>query len=786
MSADWQAFWTSWQFDFWLVLMLLLSAVIYARGWWRLRSRGVAYFGPWQLASMNGGLLAIFLALQSPLEAFGALLLQIHMLQHLLLMFIAPPLIWLARPELPLLMGLPRPVRQLIAAPLIRDEGVQVLFRTLRHPVLAWMLFVLATWIWHLPALYTRALTSPIWHHAEHISFLFAALCFWHVVIAPYPHRRTANRWVALPFLVFAGLQGTALSALLTFSDRVLYAHYLTVPRIWQIMPLDDQAVAGALMWACGSLVYLIAISMVTVEIWNMPQPAVAGALPNHKLRPGGINPAKNPSRRRAEVLPRTDASPGRWDLLDLPWIGASLKKAATRRALQMVLLLAAGLIVLDGWLGPQISPINLAGVLPWIHWRGVLVLGLLVAGNFFCMACPFTLPRKAAKRLLGGAHRWPAFLRSKWLAAGLLAFFFWAYEALALWDSPWWSAWIVVTYFAASFVIDGFFRGAAFCKYVCPIGQFQFAASLVSPLQIAPRDANVCADCTTHDCIRGGPQGPGCQTDLFVPQKTSNLDCTFCLDCVRACPHDNVGLLAFVPTDQLAPPRDAAGGRAHFWQRNGVAMLLLVFCSAAFVNAAWMIAPVVALEQSLLQSLALSSRPMFVAVGILLTLGVLPAVGLWMAGGVSRAMSRGAGTAFCTNWETARDFLPAFIPLAFALWCAHYAFHLLTSAGTIFAAGNRVLADWNLAPLSEAAAACACCGEVAGWILPVEILLLDGGLCLSLFVAYRIAERRTNSAAAALRAWGVWAVLLLGLFAFAVWILMQPMQMRGTLVLGG
>ena len=214
--------------------------------------------------------------------------------------------------------------------------------------------------------------------------------------------------------------------------------------------------------------------------------------------------------------------------------------------------------------------------------------------------------------------------------------------------------------------------------------------------------------------------------------------------------------------------------------------MLLLVFCSAAFVNAAWMVAPVVGVEQWLLQSLSFGSRPMFVGVGILLTLGVFPAVGLWATGSVSRTMARQAESTLRSNWETARDFLPALLPLSFTLWCAHYAFHLLTSAGTIFSAGNRILADLNLVMLSEAAAACACCGEVAGWILPIEILLLDVGLCLSLFVAYRIAERRTHSARAALRAWIVWAVLLLGLFAFAVWILMQPMQMRGTLVLGG
>jgi len=776
MSSDWQAFWISWRFDVGLLLLVLFSGGIYLRGWLRLRARGAERFGPWQLAAMLGGLLALFLALQSPLEAFSGLLLQIHMLQHLLLMFIAPPLLWLAAPELPLLVGLPRPLRRHVVVPLLRDEGVRMLSRTLTHPIVAWLLFVIATWAWHLPALYTRALTSTFWHEAEHATFFFAALCFWHVVIAPYPHMRRVNRWAVLPFLLLAGLQGTALSALLTFSDRVLYPHYLTVPRLWNITALDDQAVAGALMWSCGSLVYLVALVLVALEIWNAPQVSLTGR--------GGasgrlaIAPSLATIRRSEAAHLRPLATTARWDLLSVPWIGNLLRQAATRRALQTILLVTAGLIVMDGLLGPQVSPINLAGVLPWIHWRGVLVLGLLVAGNFFCMACPFTLPRSLAKRLLGGRTAWPALLRNKWLAVGLLVFFFWAYEALALWDSPWWTAWIVVTYFALSFVIDGFFHGGSFCKYVCPIGQFQFAASLVSPLQIAPRDAGLCASCTTHDCIRGGPQGPGCQTDLFVPQKTSNLDCTFCLDCVRACPQDNVGLLAFLPVHQLMP----AAANQRFWQRNDLAALLLIFCSAAFVNAAWMVAPVVAIEQSLMQVFDFRARPLFVGLGILLTAVVLPGLGLLAVAALSRAM----GPQKESVTTLARRYLPALVPLSFGLWCAHYAFHLFTSAGTIFAAGNRMLADWNLAPLSEAAAACACCGDVAGWILPVEILLLDGGLCLSLFVAYRIAERQTHSETAALRAWSVWAILLLGLFAAAVWILMQPMQMRGTLVLGG
>ena len=151
----------------------------------------------------------------------------------------------------------------------------------------------------------------------------------------------------------------------------------------------------------------------------------------------------------------------------------------------------------------------NLAGVLPWIHWRGFVVLGLLAAGNLFCMACPFTLPRTLARRWLPQGWRWPRRLRSKWLAVVLLVLFLWAYEAFTLWDSPWWTAWIALGYFVAAFVVDGFFRGGAFCKYLCPIGQFNFVQSLVSPLEVRVRDPDVCAACRTRDCIRGRPPHP-------------------------------------------------------------------------------------------------------------------------------------------------------------------------------------------------------------------------------------------------------------------------------------
>ena len=160
--------------------------------------------------------------------------------------------------------------------------------------------------------------------------------------------------------------------------------------------------------------------------------------------------------------------------------------------------------MIVDGFRGPQVAPMNLAGIVPWIHWRGLVVIGLLAAGNVFCYGCPFMLPRTIARRWLPAAHAWPKWLRTKWIAVALLAIFLWSYEALALWNNPWITAWIILAYFVGALLIDGIFRDAAFCKYVCPIGQFNFVQSIISPLEVQVREPAICTSCRTHDCIHG------------------------------------------------------------------------------------------------------------------------------------------------------------------------------------------------------------------------------------------------------------------------------------------
>jgi cytochrome c oxidase assembly factor CtaG len=791
----------SWPFDPWVVGPLVLTAWVYVRGWKVLRRRGSTHFRTAQLAAFLGGLAAIGLALASPIEPFSTLLLQVHMVQHLLLMMVAPPLLLLGAPALPLLRGLPLEVRRYWIGPFLREPLVQAGFRRLTHPLTAWVLFVGSTVLWHTPLLFDRALESDGWHYAEHAFFLGTALLFWWPVVQPYPSRPQVSRWVLIPFLLLADVQNTLLSAILTFSEQVIYPHYETVPRLWGVSPLDDQAIAGVLMWVPGSLAYLVPLVVIGSRLLYGRDAKAGVPKVFATLQTGGNHPENSEvlSGKRLAVsktgclplchtqpmrgklaLPLVSATvpPPRRDLLGVPLVGRFLRWKHARLALQLPLLGLAVAVIFDGLLGPDVAPMNLAGVLPWIHWRGLVVLGLLVAGNVFCLACPFMLPRTVARKWLPARHRWPRALRSKWLAVGLLVLFFWAYEAFQLWASPWWTAWIALAYFIAAFAIDACFQGAAFCKYVCPIGQFHFVQSLVSPLEVKVREPAVCLTCSTKDCIRGGGGIPGCELHLFQPRKSSNMDCTFCLDCIHACPHDNIGILATAPGSALIddPHRSGIG---RFGRRHDLAALVLVLVFAAFANAAGMVAPVVDWQDRWTAQLGLSSSLVVVTASLAAALLMLPVVLIGTAASISRWWS---GTTE-QRLAVALRFAYALVPLGAGMWLAHYAFHFFTSADAVVPVAQRVAGDLGLTVLGPPAWGCNCCAPVANWLLRLEIVFLDLGLLLSLYLGYRIAQQRSAGPAQTLKAFAPWGVLMLLLFALGLWILFQPMEMRGTML---
>ncbi|HUY89981.1 MAG TPA: cytochrome c oxidase assembly protein [Pirellulales bacterium] len=806
MSATFEAFLRSWPSEPWLVAALVATAAVYLRGWLALRGREPERWHAGRLAAFLGGLASIFLALASPIEPFAGLLLQVHMLQHLLLMMVAPPLLWLGAPLFPLLRGLPHSIRREWAAPVLRAAWLRRWFARLTHPCVAIWPFVAATWGWHAPAAYEAALARSAWHYLEHFCFLATALLFWYPVVRPYPSRPRWSRWLLFPYLIAADLQNTVLSALLAFSGQVWYPHYEQVPRVTDTSALADQAAAGALMWVPGSLVYLGPLFAIAVgQLFGAAEKPARGRtrlysarlrmrralVVGRPSRPPAIDglegrPTCRPSvslapacgiaiaapRHRAQPKPSAAA----FDLLRVPLVGRFLRWPHGRRTLQALTLLLAAAVIYDGLRGPEFGPMNLAGVLPWIHWRGLLAIGLVAAGNLGCMACPFTLPRRLGRRWLPAGWNWPRWLRGKWLAIGLLAIFFWTYEEFGLWDHPGRTAWIAAAYFAAAFAIDGLFRGASFCKHLCPIGQFNFVQSLVSPLEVKVREAEVCASCRTKECIRGAASTPGCELQLLVPRKSSNMDCTFCLDCVHACPHANVGILAVAPGHALwrPSPHDGLGRSAG---RNDRAALCLVLTFGAFSNAAGMTAPVVdALDR--LRSFVGPLAASYVTLGFYLAALILAPAIL-----IGSAAALGGGGSGPSGWlKSARRYSYALVPLGFGMWLAHYSFHFFTSYDAAVPVAQRFLGDLGLTIAGEPRWVCGCCRPAADWLLHAELLSLDFGLLASLYASYRIAASESTSVVKTLRTAAPWAALISLLFFAGIWILLQPMDMRGTM----
>ncbi len=461
-----------------------------------------------------------------------------------------------------------------------------------------------------------------------------------------------------------------------------------------------------------------------------------------------------------------------RIDVLRWPGIGRFLRWKHGRLVGQFLLLLAALLIIYDGITGPQFAPENLATNIVWMQYRGFVMLALLLAGNLFCMNCPFTLPRSLARRWSIRGRRWPRALRNKWLALVILFFYLFLYEWLDLWASPWLTAWVVLFYFAASFTLELFFTGSPFCKYVCPLGTFNFIGSTVSPLQITVNNQDICRTCVGKECVNGsrnaggGWEMLGCGTELFPPQVQSNLDCTMCLDCARACPHDNVALAARPVLGELRRPMA--------WPRRwDLSLAVWVFTFAALSNAFGMTPPIYQVEAWLgrlfrTDSEFFSLMLIFALLNVVLpvTLGLLVA---WL------------GRLLAKSKEPIRvsfsKYTPALVPLGFAVWFAHYGFHFATGALAIIPATQNFLIDHGLLLLGDTPNWRLSNILPFSWLLPMQLLIILIGFGGSYFVLGDIGRHEKESFSAQLP----WLLLLIGLAIVAIYLFTLPMEMRGT-----
>jgi putative membrane protein len=259
-------FWTAWSFPLLPFIALTATLVLYLAGWRAANRTRPRHLPPWRAVCFVSGIASLWIAIASPIDALDDYLLAAHMIQHFILMSIAPPLIVLGAPVVPLLRGVPSVLRRGLR-PLFRARWLHGSMRFLVHPVCAWLLMNVAYLGWHVPAAFELTFRSEAIHQLEHACFFLTSVAFWWVVLAPWPSRRVWPRWTVIPYLLSADVVNTILSASLAFSGRVLYSSYLQAERVSSLTPLQDQVAAGAEMWVLNSVVFLVPVVVLTVRL---------------------------------------------------------------------------------------------------------------------------------------------------------------------------------------------------------------------------------------------------------------------------------------------------------------------------------------------------------------------------------------------------------------------------------------------------------------------------------------------------------------------------------------
>lgn len=252
--------WLVWNWDPWILAGLAAAAALYGRGLRRLWGRAGPGRGVPRLraACYLAGLTSIFVALVSPVDAVSEELFWVHMIQHVLLMVVAPPLLVLGRPALAVLWALPREARRWTADRWRGWPALRSAWRVLTHPLVVLVLHVAALWAWHLPPLYEAALADDAVHHLQHASFFFTALLFWWVVVH-VGRGRLPGYGAAIAYVFATLLQGGLLGALLTLAPRPWYESQSAGASAWGMDALADQQLAGTLMWVPTGIVYAAA-----------------------------------------------------------------------------------------------------------------------------------------------------------------------------------------------------------------------------------------------------------------------------------------------------------------------------------------------------------------------------------------------------------------------------------------------------------------------------------------------------------------------------------------------
>ena len=274
-----EAITTSWNLRPAILISLALPGFLFLRGWLRLRRKGRRNFANgWRLTAYFAGLGVLAVALLSPIDSLGDFLFFMHMIEHLLLIMWAAPLLVLANPLAFLLWGLPGG-RRVGAALFSRRSLIRDVLQALTRRGVILLLFVVVLWGWHDPIAYNAALRVDWLHDLEHFSFFAAGLLFWWIVIGAAPRLQySAAPLFRVGYVLVAAAGNMIPGVVISLASAPLYAHYLSMPRVVGISALQDQIIGGMLMWVPGTMIFVLTALLIVLR-----------NLEHLDARPGGL-----------------------------------------------------------------------------------------------------------------------------------------------------------------------------------------------------------------------------------------------------------------------------------------------------------------------------------------------------------------------------------------------------------------------------------------------------------------------------------------------------------------
>lgn len=457
------------------------------------------------------------------------------------------------------------------------------------------------------------------------------------------------------------------------------------------------------------------------------------------------------------------------YNLLRLRPLKALVEKSYFPLIAQSLSVFLFMLILAAGFFGNQNN--NIATVLTWTWWWVLLIFIVLGFGKFFCLICPweaissivtsFSLRSRIKK--LAFDKPWPKWARNIFPAIIFFIILTWFELGHDVTRSPSMTATLGLVMLSMAVLSALIFEKRSFCRYACLVGRISGIYSLFSPLELRAQSTDVCSSCTTKDCYTGRDNATGCPTFLFPSKVEENSYCTLCTECVRSCPHDNIGI-------NIRPVGTDLFHKTKFqWDESILAIVLLALTSFHGLT----MTPLWERINNLLR-VETHLGPMIIFTLLMTIMLILPVILFWFGAKVAQHLVKSENVSVASIFKA---FAYSLIPVALFYHLAHNCMHFFMEAQHLF----PLLSDpfgwgWNLFGTANKTYG-ALLSLKSIWYLQISCIVI--GHIYGVIIADRVAKQLFKEPHNILKGLLPLIFTMILYSSFSVWLIAQPMVMR-------